>query len=119
MSTDKTARAALSALIILQLIMLLSLFTLTRPHPPVAIPLFAIAPFLATSLSLAVAALIIGPVENGMGRTLAVMAGLAALLSFGPQKYTDPQFALIWPAVIGGQVAALALFYTSYKGPRA
>ncbi len=32
-----------------------------------------------------------------------------ALLSYGPQKYLDAQFSLIWPAVIAGQVAAVAL----------
>ena len=32
-----------------------------------------------------------------------------ALLSYGPQKYLDAQFALIWPAVITGQIAAVAL----------
>jgi hypothetical protein len=32
-----------------------------------------------------------------------------ALVSFGPQKYLDAQFGLIWPAVVLGQVAAITI----------
>lgn len=37
-------------------------------------------------------------------------AALMALVSFGPQKYFDAQFDLIYPAVILGQIAALVIF---------
>ena len=47
-------------------------------------------------------------VANG-GRVLAGLAALAALVSFGPQKYLDAQFAMIWPAVLSGQAAVLAI----------
>ncbi|MFN3847442.1 MAG: hypothetical protein ACK4RZ_16710 [Paracoccaceae bacterium] len=56
------------------------------------------------SLSAAVAALIHGP--SPAGRVLTGIAAIAALVSFGPQKYLDPQFGLIWSAVLSGQVAA-------------
>jgi hypothetical protein len=49
---------------------------------------------------------ILGPTQGGAGRVLAGLAAVAALVSFGPQKFLDPQFALIWPAVLAGQVAA-------------
>jgi len=103
------ANAALAALIILQLTMLGALFAQSTPHPPATIPLFGIAPFLATALSAAAAAIIIGPLETAAGRVLSVLAALMALLSYGPQKYLDAQFALIWPAVIAGQIAAVAV----------
>jgi len=103
------ANAALAALIILQLTMLGALFAQSAPHPPATIPLFGIAPFLATALSAAAAAIIIGPLETAAGRVLSVLAALMALLSYGPQKYLDAQFALIWPAVIAGQIAAVAV----------
>lgn len=108
---DRTrhAKAALATLIILQLVMLGALFTQSSPHPPAAIPLFATAPFIAAALSAAFAAIIVGPLDTMTGRTLSLLAALMALLSFGPQKYLDAQFSLIWPAVIAGQIAAVAI----------
>lgn len=105
----RQANAALCALIILQLVMLGALFAQSAPHPPATIPLFAIAPFLAAALSVTAGAIITGPLDTTTGRVLSVLAALMALLSYGPQKYLDAQFALIWPAVITGQIAAVAL----------
>ncbi len=105
----RQTNAALTALIILQLTMLGALFAQSAPHPPATIPLFGIAPFLAAALSTAAAAIIIGPLETAPGRVLSVLAALMALLSYGPQKYLDAQLALIWPAVISGQIAAVAV----------
>lgn len=105
----RQANAALCALIILQLIMLGALFAQSAPHPPATIPLFAIAPFLAAALSVTAGAIITGPLDTTTGRVLSVLAALMALLSYGPQKYLDAQFALIWPAVITGQIAAIVL----------
>ena len=65
---------------------------------------------LAVALATAAAALIVGPVAGRTGRALSLLAGLMALLSFGPQKYLDPQFPLIWPAVLAAQVAVIAVF---------
>lgn len=103
---ERAARAALASLIILQGIMLASLYAGVQPHPPATTPLFGIGPFLGAALSAAVAALVLGPDRGRAGPTLAGLAAVAALVSFGPQKYLDPQFPLIWPAVLAGQVAA-------------
>jgi len=103
------AQAGLATLIILQSVMLAALFAQSAPHPPATIPLFAIAPFLATALSAAIAAIITGPLDTATGRILSLLAALMALLSYGPQKYLDAQFSLIWPAVITGQIAAVAI----------
>lgn len=116
---DKPATAALAALIILQLVMLGSLYAGVPPHPPAHTPLFGIAPFLAMALSAAVGALILGPASNTAGRVLAVLAALMALVSFGPQKYLDPAFPQIWPAVISGQVAVVTAILTAVKALRA
>ena len=110
MSESRSITAALSVLIILQLVMLGALYAQVPPHPPATIPLFAIAPFLAVALATAAAALIVGPVAGRTGRALSLLAGLMALLSYGPQKYLDPQFPLIWPAVLSAQVAVIAVF---------
>jgi hypothetical protein len=103
---ERPARAALATLIVLQGIMLASLYAGVQPHPPATTLLFGIAPFLGAALSAAVAALIVGPMRGRAGPAMAGLAAVAALVSFGPQKYLDPQFPLIWPAVLAGQVAA-------------
>ena len=107
--SDRHTIAALVALILLQLIMLSALYAGIRPHPPIATPLFGIAPFLGASVAIALGAIIVGPLGDTVGRSLSVLAALMALVSFGPQKYFDAQFPLIWPAVILGQVAAVVI----------
>ena len=107
---DRQASAALVALIMLQVIMLSALYAGIKPPPPVATPLFGIAPFLGASVSIALSALIVRPLNATTGQALRVLAGLMALVSFGPQKYFDAQFALIWPAVVLGQIAAVVIF---------
>ena len=55
-SHQGAASGCVYALIALQAVMLLSLFTKTAPHPPLTVPLFALAPFLGMSISLGVMA---------------------------------------------------------------
>lgn len=110
-TTDKPTAAALVALIIQQTVMLGALYAGVAPHPPSAVEgLFGMAPFLAASLSAAIAALILGPAK-GAGRWLCALAALFALISFGPQKYFDEQFGLTWPAVIAAQVAVIVVAF--------
>lgn len=106
---DLPARAALCSLITLQAVMLAALFSGVAPHPPAATPLFGIAPFLAAALAAASSALVLGPHRGRAGPILSAVSALTALVSFGPQKFFDPQFALIWPAVLAGQFAAAVL----------
>lgn len=109
--SDRSQQAALACLILLQAVMLASLYAGVAPHPPAATPLFGIGPFLGASLSAAVAALILGPSQSPAGRAFAGLGALAALVSFGPQKYLDPQLPLIWPAVLSGQIAAGVILF--------
>lgn len=120
-NASHTSIAALSALIILQAVMLCALFAGISPHPPAATPLFGIAPFLGASLAAAFAAILHGGTSCRVGRILSLLATFMALISFGPQKYFDAQFGLIWPAVIGGQIASLVLLggVTSALRPQA
>lgn len=111
------ADAALVMIAILQGVMLAALFAGVAPHPPATTPLFGIAPFIAAAVALAVGALV-APAGGGARRSLGVLAALAALVSFGPQKYVDAQFALIWPAVLLGQIAALAILVDAARGRR-
>ena len=115
---NQTSTAALSVLIILQLVMLTALYAGVPPRPPVATPLFGIAPLLGASLSAAVAAIVLGSNTSRAGRLLSLAATGMALISFGPQKYFDAQFGLIWPAVIAGQIASLAVISSLVSGAR-
>ncbi|MGX9352109.1 hypothetical protein ACS3QZ_12970 [Shimia sp. W99] len=116
--SDRHTIAALVALILLQLIMLSALYAGIRPHPPIATPLFGIAPFLGASMAIAIGAIIVGPLTDRAGRGLSLLAALMALMSFGPQKYLDAQFPLIWPAVILGQMAAVVIFVRVFMARR-
>lgn len=109
--SDRPEQAALACLILLQAVMLASLYAGVAPHPPAKTPLFGIGPFIGAALSAAVAALIVGPSRSSAGRLLAALSALAALVSFGPQKYLDPQIPLIWPAVLSGQLAAGVILF--------
>ena len=115
---NQTSTAALSVLIILQLVMLTALYAGVAPHPPVATPLFGIAPFLGASMGAAAAAIVLGSNSSRAGSVLSLAATVMALISFGPQKYFDAQFGLIWPAVIAGQIASLAVVASLVSGLR-
>lgn len=115
---NRQAIAALTTLIVLQLIMLSALYAGIKPHPPVATPLFGIAPFLGAAVAVALSAIIIDPLGSRAGKTLSILAALMALVSFGPQKYFDAQFGLIYPAVILGQIAALVIFLRVFGAPQ-
>lgn len=104
----RTTSAALATLIVLQGIMLGSLYAGVAPHPPQATPLFGMGPFLGAALSAAVAALVLHP-QSGAGRWLALVAAVLAAVSFGPHKYVDAQFPAIWPAVITAQLAIVVI----------
>ncbi|MEM8687943.1 MAG: hypothetical protein AAGF81_11475 [Pseudomonadota bacterium] len=103
--------AAVMVLIVLTGVMLLALFTRTPPHPPLEVALFALAPFLGASLALGAAALWQIHAKSGLWLALAFAA--TALVSYGPQKYFDPTFASIWPAVMLAQAAIIAVLYLS------
>lgn len=117
MNPKSILRAALTIFIVLQGIMLAALFTQTPPHPPLKVEPFALAPFLAASISLAAAALVLGA-ENRLGVLTAMLATLLALVSYGPQKWFDPVFGEIWPAVIVGQIAAAGVVYFVWNRSR-
>lgn len=107
MPDHRPARAALATLIILQTVMLASLFAGVQPHPPATIAPFAMAPFLAAAISAAASALLLWP--SPAGRVLAVLAVAMALVSYGPQKLLDPALPLIWPILAAAWVAMLTL----------
>ena len=107
------AAAAVLALLVLTGVMLLALVTRTPPHPPLAVPPFALGPFLGASLAIGAAAFHLLRQGARHGMTLAAAFALTALVSFGPQKYFDPAFLNIWPAVIIAQAAVAAILVWS------
>lgn len=108
-SPDPIAGAALLALLTVTAVMLLALVTQTPPHPPLAIPLFALAPFLAASLALGAAALYLCGSGNRGWRLAAATFAVSVLPSFGPHKLLVAEFAQIWPAVLVAEAALVVL----------
>lgn len=113
MNTDSPsnapASAAMIALLVLTGVMLLSLFSRTEPHPPLEVAPFALAPFLGASLAIGAAALYATCCGQRHADLLAALFVATALVSFGPQKYVDPAFVKIWPAVLTAQAAAVVV----------
>ncbi len=107
--TPLIIETACTMLVVVQGVMLASLYFGVEPHPPRAIPLFAMPPFLAVSIGTALCAIRLSQTRAGH-----IFAGLTAgfaLLSFGPQKYVDPAFPEIWIAVVASQMAVLGILY--------
>ena len=113
-STQYT-QAALGTIAALQVVMLASLLAQLPPHPPLTTPLFALGPFLAASISVALAALILGAGNTKASAFISIIAALLALVSFGPQKWADAAILQIWPAVLLGQIAAAVIFVCAFK----
>ena len=107
---DRYAAAAIVALLVLTSVMLLAMFSRTEPHPPLEVGPFAMGPFLAASLAVGAAAygLVLYGTRYAVAATL--LFALTALVSYGPQKYADPAFARIWPAVLIAQASLLVIF---------
>lgn len=113
------SQAALLVLVVLQLVMLGSLFAQLPPHPPRTIPFFALGPFLGASVAIAAAAMVLGAAGTGAGKVMSLVAAAAALISFGPQKWLDPAIGEIWPAVLVAQIAVLVLIAATCPGRKA
>ncbi|WP_421855438.1 hypothetical protein [Oricola sp.] len=109
MPTSTPTRAALVVLATTQTVMLAAMLAKVPPHPPFEIPLFALGPFLGAAIAIALAALVMGDETTRIGRLLALTAAVLAALSFGPQKYLDPAFDRIWPAVLVSQAAIVTI----------
>jgi hypothetical protein len=106
-------QASIAVLIALTGVMLLALFSRTPPHPPLEVAPFALAPFLGASLAIGTAAFILGREGSRGYCVLAIVFAATALVSFGPQKYFDPAFSRIWPAIVTAQCATVIVVVRS------
>ena len=113
-SSRSGVHAAVLVLLVLTAVMLLALFTRTAPHPPLEVAPFALAPFLGASLAIGSVAFL-GRDDSRVGSAFALLFALTALVSFGPQKYVDPAFSRIWPAVITAQGAIVVIVVFGIK----
>ncbi len=114
---NSLSRAAISVLIILQVIMLAALMTKTPPHPPLFVAPFALGPFLGASIAIAVAALVLDAATVA-GVIAALLAAVLALVSFGPQKWIDPAIGQIWPAVLLAEIAVIVVAVSVFRSLR-
>ncbi|MEM9430222.1 MAG: hypothetical protein AAGA32_12080 [Pseudomonadota bacterium] len=87
--------------------MLTTLLAGVQPHPPAVVAPFGMAPFLAVVLAAIAAAAILGT------RWLVLSVALLSLVSFGPQKFMDPAFGGVWPAILAAQVSIISLLFGS------
>ena len=108
-AADGYTAAAVAALLVLTGAMLLAMFTRTEPHPPLEVEPFALGPFLAASLATGAAAHALAVRGARFAMAVALLFALTALVSYGPQKYVDPAFPSIWPAVIVAQLAIVVI----------
>jgi hypothetical protein len=107
-------RAATLVLLVLTTVMLLALFSRTAPHPLLEVAPFAIAPFLGASLAIGLAAFHLLARNDRIGLWLTLLFVVTALVSFGPQKYFDPTFSRIWPAVVTAQIAVVVALVSCF-----
>jgi hypothetical protein len=103
------AIAATIVLLVLTAMMVVAMVTETPPHPPLEVAPFALGPFFAASLAIGAAALFLVARGGRYGTAVVLLFIVTALVSFGPQKYLDPAFPRIWPAVITAQAAIAVL----------
>ncbi len=112
------ADTALAVLLVLQISMMLAMFSRTEPHPPLIIAPFGMGPFLASSIALCVAALMLGAQRSSAGRIVSWVTIAIALIAFGPQKFFDPAFPKIWPALLLAQAAIAVLAWSCWRALR-
>ncbi len=112
------ATAAILALLTITGVMLLALLSRTAPHPPLEVPPFALGPYLGASLAIGAAAFHLLRQGVRYGIPLAVLFAFTALVSFGPQKYFDPLFSRIWPALITAHIAVIVILAWSILASR-
>jgi membrane-bound ClpP family serine protease len=109
-------KTACTVLATLQITMIFALFTKTPPHPPLELAPFAMTPFLAASIAICIAGILLSQQELTLpSKAVILLAALLGLLSYGPQKYFDPVFPLVWPAVMTAQLAIVAMIVLTLK----
>ena len=103
--------ACLVAVLILQTVMLASLFTQTPPHPPLEL-----APLFGAILALGGFTLVLLLCHWRSGYIAAGASALLAMISYGPHKLFLGEEPAILPAVVAGFLFALGLLYAAVKG---
>ena len=102
------AVSSLAGLILLKAVLLGSLWAQVQPHPPARV-----GPFIAASLSLAVASIPLVWWRSKLGYCISIIVGLLGLVSFGPHKFFTETANQIFPAIIVGTVLSVALIISS------
>ena len=103
--------ACLAAVLILQTVMLASLFTQSLPHPPLEL-----APLFGAILALGGFTVVLLLFRWRSGYIAAGASALLAMISYGPHKLFLGEDPAILPAVVAGFLFALGLLYAAVKG---
>ena len=102
------AVSALAGLILLNCVLLGSLWAQVQPHPPARV-----GPFIAASLSLAIVSIPLVWWRNKIGYTTSIIVGLLGLISFGPHKLYPESGNQLFPAIVVGTVLSIVLIIGS------
>jgi hypothetical protein len=102
------AVSSLAGLILLQAVLLGSLWAQVQPHPPAKV-----GPFIAASLSLTFVSIPLVWWRNKIGYTTSIIVGLLGLISFGPHKFFSESAVQIFPAILVGTVLSVVLIISS------
>ncbi len=104
----QAAVTSLAGLVVLNCVLLGSLWSQVQPHPPARV-----GPFIAASLSLAVVSIPLVWWRNKTGYTISIIVGLLGLVSFGPHKILAGSAGQLFPAIMVGTVLSVALIISS------
>jgi hypothetical protein len=107
------AVSSLAGLLLLNGVLLGSLWAQVQPHPPARV-----GPFVAASIGLAVSSIPLVWWHNKTGYATSIVVGLLGLVSFGPHKLFAGSGSQLFPAVVVGTLLSLALTISSVAGWR-
>ncbi len=102
---DRFVASANMALLVLTGSMLLVMVTRTEPHPALEFEIFALGPYLATSLAIGSAAYVLAARGAPDAMAITFVFALTALVSYGSQKHVDAEISRTWPEVVVAQIA--------------
>jgi hypothetical protein len=72
-------------------------------------------PYLGATIALCVAAFMLGAEKTTLGRIVSYVEVVFAIIAFGPQKWWDPAFPKIWPALLLAQVAIVGVIWSCWR----
>jgi hypothetical protein len=111
----QAAVTSLAGLVVLNCVLLGSLWAQVEPHPPARV-----GPFIAASLTLTVISIpLVWWRNKKIGYIISIIVGVLGLVSFSPLKFFyDESAGQVFPVIIVGTVLVVVLLIASITGLR-